>query len=109
MNALVIALATPVLGLVFVSWLLSWIMKKDQGTPAMIKVAEAIRAGARAFLYRQYRTIGLISVLVAAGLWIAYTLSSQPQLAGPTAVAFLLGAASSAVSGIIGMSIAVRT
>lgn len=109
MNALGISLGVPVLSLGFVVWLVSWIMKKDQGTDAMIKVAEAIREGARAFLFRQYRTIALISIVVAAGLWAAYGASSRPELGWPTAIAFLLGAASSAVSGIIGMAIAVRT
>jgi K(+)-stimulated pyrophosphate-energized sodium pump len=109
MNALAIAVGVPVVSLAFVAWLLSWIMQKDQGTEAMIKVADAIREGARAFLYRQYRTIGLIGLIVAVGLWLAYNLSDKPELGMPTAVAFLLGAASSALSGIIGMSIAVRT
>jgi len=97
------------LGLVYAAWLVDWILKKDQGTAEMKKVAQAIQEGARAFLKRQYRTIALISILVAAGLVVMYAMIGEATLGWQTAVAFIFGAVSSALSGIIGMSIAVRT
>lgn len=108
-NGVGISLIIPVIALAFVAWLVRWIMQKDQGTPAMVAVAEAIREGAKAFLRRQYRTIGFITIIVAAGLWITYALTGQATLGAQTAVAFLLGAISSAVAGVIGMAIAVQT
>ncbi len=107
-NGIGVSLALPLAALVVVGWLVRWIMAKDQGTPAMIEVAEAIREGAKAFLRRQYQTIGLISLVVAAGLWIAYGLRGQPVTGAQTAVAFLLGAICSALAGVIGMAISVQ-
>ena len=109
MNPLTVSFGISVIALIFAGWLVSWIMKKDEGTAAMKKVAQAIQEGARAFLNRQYRTIGLISLLVAAGLVITYSMIGESALGWQTALAFIFGAASSALSGIVGMSIAVRT
>lgn len=108
-NSLFISLLFPVIALGFAAYLVFWIMKKDQGTDAMKDVTNAIREGASAFIKRQYRTIGLISLVVASGLWAVYYYAGRPTLGWQTALAFIFGAASSAVSGVIGMSIAVRS
>jgi K(+)-stimulated pyrophosphate-energized sodium pump len=107
-NGIAVSLIIPIVALAFVGWLVRWIMAKEEGTPAMIGVAEAIREGAKAFMNRQYRTIGLITVVVAAGLWITYGSIGQSTVGAQTAVAFLLGAVSSAVAGVIGMAISVQ-
>ncbi|MBI4022442.1 MAG: sodium-translocating pyrophosphatase [Candidatus Andersenbacteria bacterium] len=109
MNPLAISFAFPVAALLFAWWLYSWIMGKDQGTAEMIRVGSAIQEGARAFLRRQYQTIALISVVVAVALWGIYAYLDQGGLGKHTAISFALGAASSAVSGIVGMSVAVRS
>src|SRR3990167_8960776 len=106
---LFISMLFPVLALGVAAWFVYWIMTRDQGTSEMKKVAGAIREGAAAFMNRQYKTIGLISVVVALGLWAAYYFTDKPSMGWQTALAFMLGSASSAVSGIIGMSIAVRS
>jgi len=108
-NSLFFPLFFPLLALCFAVWLVMWIMKKDQGTAEMKKVAEAIREGAGAFLRRQYRTIAIICAVIALAIWAAYSFSSKPELGWQTALAFILGAASSAVSGIIGMATSVRS
>lgn len=107
-NAIGISLAVPVGALLFAGWLVSWVMKKDQGTAEMQKVASAIQEGAKAFLNRQYRTITLIGLVVAALLLIGYTMMGDSALGWHTSISFLFGAASSAVSGIISMWVAVR-
>jgi K(+)-stimulated pyrophosphate-energized sodium pump len=109
MIGLFLALVIPLLALVFSFWLVRWMSKKSQGSSKMQEVAQAIRIGAKAFLNRQYRTIGLIAVILAIGLWLVYYLTDKPDIGWQTAIAFILGAASSAISGIIGMSIAVRS
>ncbi len=67
----------------------------------MIQIAKAIQEGARAYMTRQYKTIGYL----AAGLFliIGFTIDWL------TAAAFIVGAALSATAGVIGMSISVRT
>ncbi len=107
-NALMLSFLLPIISLGFVAWLVRWILSHEQGTPAMMAVSEAIREGAKAFLRRQYQTIGLISLLVAAGLWLIYGLLGQPTMGAQTAIAFLLGAIASALAGVVGMAISVQ-
>jgi len=109
MNALTLSLVIPVASLGFAWWLYQWIIKKDQGTDEMQQVAGAIREGARAFLNRQYRTIALISVIVAVALYAIYAWTDRSALGWHTSISFLLGAVSSAISGVIGMWVAVRS
>lgn len=108
MSPITVSFAISAVAIVFAGWLTDWIMKQKDGTVEMKKVAAAIQEGARAFLNRQYRTIGSISVVVAGILFAAYFLIDQTTLGWQTALAFLFGAVSSAISGIVGMSIAVR-
>ena len=107
-NSIGISLVVPAGALIFAGWLVSWILKKDQGSEAMKEVASAIQEGAKAFLNRQYRTIAMIGIVVAALLLIGYTMMGDSSLGWHTAISFLLGAFSSAISGVIGMWGAVR-
>ena len=82
----------------------------------MREITSAIQQGARAFLRRQYRTIGLIAVILAFvfagaifGSAAAAGNSNAVSLGLKTAGAFALGAAFSALSGYIGMQVAIRT
>src|SRR5712692_6408352 len=50
------------LAVVFAGYLANFVLRKDTGTPAMQKVADAIFKGAMAFLNRQYRRIGILAV-----------------------------------------------
>ncbi|MEK9180456.1 MAG: sodium-translocating pyrophosphatase [Patescibacteria group bacterium] len=109
MNVLLIPLLIPLIAIGFAVYLVFWLLKKDQGTPKMQEIAGAIREGASAFLKRQYKTIAIIGILIAAGLWLTYQLLGQSATGWQTSLAFIFGAFSSAVSGIIGMSIAVRS
>ncbi len=99
----------------FVAYLAAYVLRRDTGTPAMQKVADAIFKGAMAFLNRQYRTIAILSVFAAilvAAVLAALGQGSQADkwnLAWHTAVAFLIGALCSGISGYIGMYVAVRS
>src|SRR2546430_990621 len=83
----------------------------------MRKVADAIFKGAMAFLNRQYRTIAILAIFAAivVGLVLALLgLSTQSHavdwsLGWHTALAFLIGALCSGVSGYTGMYVAVRS
>ena len=54
-----------VLSILFAGWLAKDVFRRDQGTPEMQKVSNAIFAGALAYLKRQYRTIGLLAIVAA--------------------------------------------
>src|SRR5437016_8488015 len=92
------------------------VLRRDTGTERMREIAAAIQQGARAFLRRQYRTIaliaGILAVVFAGAIYAqraATGASDAVQLGLKTAGAFALGAAFSALSGYIGMQIAIRS
>src|SRR5438132_7193330 len=92
------------------------VLRRDTGTDRMREIAAAIQQGARAFLRRQYRTIaliaGILAVVFAGAIYAqraATGASDAVQLGLETAGAFALGAAFSALSGYIGMQIAIRS
>jgi len=109
MNYNIFSLVIAVLSLGVSAGLAAWILKKETGDEKMRSVSDAIKIGADAFLKRQYLTIGVIALLVAIGLVAAYDFSHDLGTGLRTAAAFLFGAFSSAIAGIVGMSVAVRS
>jgi len=93
-----------IIALVVMVYLIWDVLRQETGTKQMQEIAGAIREGAFAFLGRQYKTIAVLAVIVAAALYFAKA-SSGHGLA--TAVSFLAGAFASALSGYIGMWTAV--
>ncbi|MDQ2905425.1 MAG: sodium-translocating pyrophosphatase [Ktedonobacteraceae bacterium] len=103
------------LAVAFAGWLATYVLRRDTGTPAMQKVANAIYEGAMAFLNRQYRTIGslaLVAAIVVGGVLFLLGQGDQAaklNLAWHTSLAFLVGAFCSGLSGYIGMYVAVKS
>ena len=87
------------------------VLRRDTGTERMREIASAIQDGARAFLRRQYRAIGIIAAILAIAFAAGIGLTSARgwELGLKTAGAFALGALFSALSGYIGMHIAIRS
>lgn len=77
-------------------------MKKGTGDAKMQSIALAIQQGARAYLNRQYKTIGIIAIVLF--LIIGFV----PMLGWMMAISFLVGAILSALAGYIGMNVSVR-
>src|SRR3989475_164691 len=96
-------------GLGFAAILTRDILRRDTGSDRMREITGAVQQGARAFLRRQYKTIAIIAAALA--ILFAVALGAQKGLlAGfETAGAFALGATFSALSGYIGMHIAIRS
>ena len=91
------------------------VLSRPKGTPEMQEVAAAIYEGAMAFLNRQYRTIGWLSLVAAVLIGVLLGAIAPPvggysgtELAWRTSVAFLVGAACSAIAGFVGMWISVQ-
>src|SRR5919198_439057 len=93
-------------------------LSRDKGPQAMQDVADTIREGADAFIRRQYQTIALLAVVGAVIIGAVITVFETRDVADTstfgidlgirTGIAFLVGAACSMASGIIGMYISVR-
>ncbi len=106
-----------VLALLFVVYLAWDVMRRDTGTKEMQAVAATIYEGAVAFITRQYTTIAVLAIVTAVVIGVlvgAFETFSETGIVGAdlgirTAIAFLVGAAASALSGIIGMFVAVKS
>ncbi len=113
----------PVAGIVtviFAALLAINVMRRPTGTPKMKEIGDMIFEGAWAFLKRQYSTIAIYSIIVAIiiGVIVAVLPPEEAlQKAGydpmsigwHTALAFLVGAICSGISGFIGMYVAVKS
>src|SRR5438105_77540 len=96
-------------GLGFAGLLARDILRRETGSDRMREIATAIQQGARAFLRRQYKSIALIASALAILFAVAIGAQKGPLLGFETAGAFALGATFSALSGYIGMHIAIRS
>jgi len=101
-HGLSIALACAVLAIIYGIWSIRWILAKPAGNARMQEIAAAIQEGARAYLNRQYRTIGMVGVVLFVIIGLV------PALGWTTAVGFAIGAILSGLTGYIGMNISVR-
>jgi len=88
------------LSLVFAFFLIQTIKRAPSGSGKMIEISQAIREGATAFLKRQYKTVGLIAVIIFLVLLFFFGIK--------TAAGFVVGAVASAISGIIGMLVSTQ-
>jgi len=114
-NYIWIPVVVGVLAVVFAASLAIYVLRKDTGTAAMQKVSNAIFSGAIAFMNRQYSTIGGLAIVAAIIVAVILALLGQGSqadklsLAWHTALAFLIGAFCSGISGYIGMYVAIRS
>src|SRR5579872_399990 len=89
-----------VLAILFAGFLARDVLSRDPGTPAMQQVAGMIFEGAMAFLGRQYRTIAMLALLTAVVIGVLVGVFDSNFGEGVlTAIAFLLGAFCSSISG----------
>jgi len=108
-NMLYMVPISGLVALIFGFWFYRDIFSRDTGDENMRSIYKAIKDGAMAYLTRQYKTIGIISVIIAAIIVVAGELFGVNRLGWEVALAFLLGATFSALSGFIGMYVAVNS
>ncbi|HSW81881.1 MAG TPA: sodium/proton-translocating pyrophosphatase, partial [Usitatibacter sp.] len=101
-NAIVIALACGVIALLYGGFTAQWILKQPDGNDRMREIAAAIQTGAKAYLNRQYATIGVVGLILFAVIGLV------PGLGWVTAFGFAIGAIASGAAGYIGMNVSVR-
>jgi len=101
MNTTYITIFVPiVLALAYSAYLVRWLGKQHSGSEAMQEISRAISEGSRAYLNRQYKAVSVVAALLFVGIWAL--------LGWKVALGFLLGGAVSALTGYIGMNVAVR-
>src|SRR3989344_6028553 len=100
MNPILFSIISSIAAIIFAVWLTIKIYSYPSGDEKMAEVAKAIQIGARTYLNRQYKTVAIVALVVAAlvGYFINIT----------TMVGFIVGAVASGLAGYIGMSVAVR-
>ena len=100
-NLIFVSFGAGVLAVFYSLWQIRNILALPAGDPKMQEIGQAILEGANAYLKKQYSLVAIVAVAVAAILYFVF---------GPySTMAFLIGAILSAVSGIIGMSVSVRS
>ncbi|MDY0387591.1 MAG: sodium-translocating pyrophosphatase [Methanolobus sp.] len=91
------------ISLLFAGFFARSVLKEEPGSEKMQEIAAAIQEGAMAYLNRQYKTIAVVAIIIAA---LIYVLLGEDG--AKLAFGFLVGAISSAAAGYIGMNVSVR-
>ena len=95
-------LGSALVAILYGAIVIASILRMPEGNDKMKEIAKAIQEGAKAFLNRQYRAVAMVAVVLF--LIIGFI----PELGWKTALAFIIGAIFSALTGYIGMFVSVR-
>jgi K(+)-stimulated pyrophosphate-energized sodium pump len=92
-----------IVALAFAFYFFRWMMKQDEGTDVMKKIAQHVRTGAMSYLKQQYKIVLMVfAVLVVVFAVMAYFGLQNPWVP----VAFLTGGFFSGLAGFLGMKTA---
>jgi K(+)-stimulated pyrophosphate-energized sodium pump len=95
-----IVLACGVLAVLYGVWAARSVLSAPAGSERMQEIAGAVQEGARAYLNRQYATIGVVGLVIFAVVWAF--------LGFKVGLGYLIGAILSGATGYIGMNVSVR-
>jgi K(+)-stimulated pyrophosphate-energized sodium pump len=112
-NALWVILVISLVALAFAYYLVREVLAAPEGSEKMRAIARSIQIGAKAYLNRQFRTVAVFMAVLTVLLFFALPVPenaahSEFALRFGRSVAFILGAAFSAITGYAGMWLAVR-
>jgi len=95
-------LGSALIAILYGGIVIASILRMPEGNDKMKEIAKAIQEGAKAFLNRQYRAVAMVAVVLFLIIGVI------PELGWKTALAFIIGAILSALTGYIGMFVSVR-
>ncbi len=112
-TALWVIFGISLVALLFAWYLAREVLRAPEGTDKMKEIAKAIQEGASAYLSRQFRTVAVFLAVLAVILFFVLpvpedAVHSDLSIRLGRSIAFILGAFFSAVTGYIGMWLAVR-
>ncbi|WP_106396936.1 sodium-translocating pyrophosphatase [Actinocorallia populi] len=102
----VIVAVVALLALAVAAGLVREVLAAGQGTVRMRQIAAAVQEGANAYLKRQFRTVGVFVVLIPLLLLLLPAEGAGVRIG--RSVFFVVGASFSALTGFVGMWLAVR-
>ncbi|GAA3472485.1 sodium-translocating pyrophosphatase [Nonomuraea roseola] len=105
LTIVVVVAAVALIALAVAGGLVREVLAADQGTERMQNIARAVQEGAAAYLTRQFRTLAIFVILIPIVLWF---LPGTTDVKIGRSLFFVVGAGFSALTGFMGMWLAVR-
>jgi len=106
LTLVVVVAAIAVAALLVAAVLVREVLSASEGTERMKEIAAAVQEGASAYLSRQFRTLAVFAVIVFFVLFLLPADTTGERVG--RSIFFLVGAVFSAVTGYMGMWLAVR-
>jgi K(+)-stimulated pyrophosphate-energized sodium pump len=104
-NFALIIVGISCVALAFAFFRSQWISKQDPGNERMQKIAKYIAEGALSFLKAEYKILSIFVIVISIVLAVSANKESSHAVIG---IAFVVGAALSALAGFIGMRVATK-
>src|SRR5207248_2779651 len=102
-NLLLLTTSLAVVGVIASIILVLSVKKYPTGNEKMVAIWKAIMEGANAYLKRQFRTIGIIAIIIAIVILAAFSTTFTVTYSAEIAFSFLLGVTFSLVAAYIAM------
>lgn len=116
MSYFILIYGVIIISLFVIVYLVKYTFSQDTGTDKMQEISTYIKEGAMAFIKRQYKTISILSIITLFLIIICIYMGNSSKgssialsISLRTAIAFAAGAFCSALSGYIGMYMAVHS
>ena len=105
-TTVVVVAVIALLALVVAAVLVRQVLAASEGTERMKEIAGAVQEGASAYLNRQFKTLAIFAVIVFFVLFLLPADTTSEKIG--RSIFFLVGAVFSAITGYMGMWLAVR-
>ena len=102
-DPLILTTSLAIAGVAVAIYLVYIVKRYPTGNEKMVSIWKAIREGANAYLKRQFRTIAVIAIIIAAVILVAFGATVDFVYGGKVAFSFLLGVAFSLFAAYIAL------